>query len=244
MMLRNGMVGGTALKPALEPITLARKPLSEKTIVENVLKYGTGGINIDGSRVVTSDQDKEIINKKSSKTVNDNYAESDDRIYGKYELNNAKLANDIGRFPANLIHDGSDEVEEIFPYTKTGDTKSIPYTNTIGKNVYGKQTGIKKEMRGDSGSASRFFYCAKTSKKDRGENNNHPTVKPTDLMRYLVKLITPKEGVCLDPFMGSGSTGKACKIEDFDFIGIDLDSDYVEIARNRITNTITERKLF
>ena len=145
---------GTALNPALEPITVARKPLIG-TVAENVLTHGTGAINIDASR-----------------------------------------PND--RWPANLIHDGSEEPTELL------------------------------------NGAARFFYCAKASKADRGENNKHPTVKPTDLMRYLVKLVTPPDGTVLDPFMGSGSTGKACAIEGYRFIGIEREAEYMEIATARI----------
>ena len=145
---------GTALKPALEPITVARKPLIG-TVAENVLQHGTGAINVDGCRV------------------------------GE-------------RWPANFIHDGSEEVTDLL------------------------------------GSAARFFYCAKASKRDRDEGNNHPTVKPTDLMRYLCRLVTPPDGTVLDPFMGSGSTGKAAVLEGFRFIGIEREEEYCEIAKARI----------
>jgi len=148
---------GTALKPALEPITVARKPLVG-TVAANVLEHGTGAINVDGCRVGTSS----------------------------------------GRWPANLIHDGSDEPRELL------------------------------------GDAARFFYCAKASKADRGEGNMHPTVKPTELMRYLCRLVTPPGGVVLDPFMGSGSTGKAAALEGFRFIGIERDPNYLAIAQQRI----------
>lgn len=161
---------GTALKPANEPICLARKPLSEKSVAENVLKYGTGAINIDGCRVAQS--------------------------------------SSLGRFPANLIHDGSYEVVTKFP--------------------------------NENGSTSRFFYCAKTSQSDRNDGNNHPTVKPTELMSYLCRLITPPNGIVLDPFMGSGSTGKGAILEGFDFIGMELDPEYVEIAKSRITRAQAE----
>lgn len=166
---------GTALKPALEPITLARKPVSEKTVARNVLKWRTGGINIDACRVG--------------------------------DIVDATFTQSTGRFPANLIHDGSEEIGDVF------------------------------------GEASRFFYCAKASKADREEGleggegnrkNDHPTVKPTELMRYLCRLITPPGGTVLDPFMGSGSTGKAAMLEGFDFIGVDLSQEYVDIARARI----------
>ena len=178
---------GTALKPALEPITVARKPF-KGTVANNVLEHGTGAINIDGCRVA---HDEPIRIMKAQ--------DGGDKVYGQggrhEETTELKAA---GRWPANLIHDGTDEVTEL-----TGD-------------------------------AARFFYCAKASKTDRGEGNTHPTVKPTDLMAYLCRLVTPPGGVVLDPFMGSGSTGKACVREFFDFIGIDLDPAYVEIAKQRI----------
>ena len=148
---------GTALKPALEPITVARKPF-KGTVANNVLEHGTGAINIDGCRV----------------------------------------GDDIGRWPANLIHDGSDGPCELL------------------------------------GDAARFFYCAKANKKDREEGNSHPTVKPTDLMAYLCRLVTPPGGIVLDPFMGSGSTGKAAMQEGFNFVGIEREQNYFDIAEKRL----------
>ena len=183
---------GTALKPACEFFTLARKPLSEKTVAANVLKWGTGGINIDGCRVApTSDVSGW---SKTGGKESENVA-----MAGKNYAREAKPDNSQGRFPANLVHDGSQEVLDLFPETK-------------------------------SGSAARFFYCPKASKKDRGEGNTHPTVKPTALMTYLCRLITPTGGTVLDPYMGSGSTGKAAVSEGFDFIGCEIDPDYYEIA--------------
>jgi DNA modification methylase len=198
---------GTALKPACEFFTLCRKPLSEKTVAANVLKWGTGGINIDGCRV------------------------------GTEEIETA-----TGRFPANLIHDGSQEVLDLFPETKSGDfTQRGQSANTVQPN--GWKTGDRnyKKFKGDQGSAARFFYVPKASKKDRNEGcgelekgNNHATVKPTALMAYLCRLITPTGGVVLDPYMGSGSTGKAAVREGFSFVGIELDPDYYEICKARI----------
>jgi len=220
---------GTALKPAFEPITVARKPVSEKTIAKNVLKHGTGGINIDGCRIELNGDYKCKANGRPSQTgLSDNY--------------NSEQANQQdtkGRFPANFIHDGSDEVEELFPNTKSGAIKKGTLAGT-NNNLYGAYKGYKsEEFKKSEGSASRFFYCAKTSKTDRNEGlddqlNNHPTVKPTKLMQYLVRLVTQPNGIVLDPFMGSGSTGKACKLEGFNFIGIDLDENYCEIAEARI----------
>ena len=148
-----------------------------------------------------------------------------------------------GRWPANLIHDGSDEVVGLFPQSKsTGGQASLgAFRNG---DVYGKSRD-ERESRdpgfGDSGSAARFFYCAKASKADREANNNHPTVKPTALMQYLCRLVTPPGGTVLDPFMGSGSTGAAAMLEGFQFIGIEREAEYVAIARERIES---RRNLF
>lgn len=239
---------GTALKPALEPITVARKPLSEKTVAENVLKWGTGGINIDGSRVPANE---ELGRNNNARTSGTSYV---------VQKETKRIDNSGGqRFPANLIHDGSDEVVSLFPDSKAGKNKEEKGTGGIWNK--GTKLPIGPEY-GDNGSAARFFYVAKASKADRDEGldklpdkewrseptpnpnrdnrpfipskNNHPTVKPTKLMQYLVKLVTPKGGTVLDPFMGSGSTGKACKLEGFDFIGIEREPEYVEIAKARI----------
>jgi len=179
---------GTALKPALEPITVARKPLIG-TVAENVLEHGTGALNIDGCRVEAS-EGRPLIKSKSEVSLH---------AFGN-GLNGSRCAGVTtqGRWPANLIHDGSDEVAEVF------------------------------------GDPVRFFYCAKASRSDRGAGNNHPTVKPTDLMRYLCRLVTPPGGLVLDPFMGSGSTGVAAQIEGFRFTGIERDPVYFDIARKRL----------
>jgi site-specific DNA-methyltransferase (adenine-specific) len=182
---------GTALKPSWECVTMARKPLIG-TVAENVLEYGTGAINVDGSRIGTDGG-----TRREGKADRPNDAGWENmRGHGVAEIN-------MGRWPANLIHDGSEEVTGLFP----------------GQ---------------DDKNAARFFYCAKANKKDRGEGNNHNTVKPTDLMRYLCKLVTRPGGTVLDPFMGSGSTGKGAKLEGFDFIGIELDPEYCKIAESRI----------
>jgi len=185
---------GTALKPACEFFTLARKPLSEKTVAANALKWGTGGINIDRCRVGT---------------------------------------DETGRFPANLIHDGSHQVLELFPETKPSRIGKPRGTKKKGLFANSKFNKVGQEHN-DSGSAARFFYCAKASKKDRDKGNHHPTVKPTALMQYLCRLITPTGGVVLDPYMGSGSTGKAAVQEGFSFVGCELDEDYYKIAKSRI----------
>lgn len=269
---------GTALKPALEPITIARKPLEEKTVAKNVLKYGTGGINIDESRIPTNPDvdDARLGGNGSCKTDK----ASANVGHGSIKGDNIS-SSEQGRFPANLIHDGSEEVMSGFPDTEN--KKGKPRTATIKNQTKlnnSKEVFANHEYE-DNGSAARFFYCAKTSKKDRDEGlelfeakaiadkkgngirrvcstcgvsmmeshlcecdvkdwqppkklNNHPTVKPTDLMRYLVRMVTPKDGTILDPFMGSGSTGKGAMLEGFAFIGIELDPDYMEIAEARI----------
>lgn len=178
---------GTALKPALEPITVARKPLIG-TVASNVLEHGTGAINVDGCRVGTSD---DCARKPS--LVHDTAAG-----FGKGAAMGGR-GHDAGRWPANLLHDGSEEVDRLM-----------------------------------SGGEARFFYTAKAGKDDREDGNTHPTVKPTDLMRYLCRLVTQPGGTVLDPFMGSGSTGKAAVLEGFKFIGIERDPSYFEIAKARI----------
>jgi site-specific DNA-methyltransferase (adenine-specific) len=152
------------------------------------------------------------------------------------EGRNGEMSQAAGRWPANLIHDGSEEVVGLFPETKSGQPMNRMHTDP-GRHVASgaSRGGIYMHTGfGDSGSAARFFYCAKASKADRGDDNNHPTVKPTDLMRYLCRLVTPPGGTVLDPFAGSGSTGKAAALEGFRFIGIEREAEYVEIARARI----------
>jgi len=209
---------GTALKPALEPITVARKPLSEKTVAENVLKWGTGGINIDGCRIGTEDK----YNAKGMKSLG---VMHDDNWVPK-EITQSMHSQ--GRFPANFIHDGSEEVVGLFPDSKS--TGGDGYKNSMFCG--GKKTG--GHGLGDSGSAARFFYCAKASKSERGESNNHPTVKPVKLMQYLVNLVSTEGATILDPFCGSGSTGVACRNTNRNFVGIEKDESYFEIAKNRI----------
>ena len=255
---------GTALKPAHEPMVLARKPLIG-TVANNVLTYGTGGLNIEAARVPSDDG----FEKAWDKPVTTNISADG----GKYISEGAKHTVDLsdykpsGRWPANIIHDGSDEVVELFPDTKaTGSGKVSGFRKGGASENSVGLAGVKKAADGfsDSGSAARFFYCAKASKRDRNEGldgfeikqtvggggltevggaygsikakaqNHHPTVKPTDLMRYLCKLVTPPNGTVLDPFMGSGSTGKAAILDGFDFIGIEQSEEYIKIAEARI----------
>jgi site-specific DNA-methyltransferase (adenine-specific) len=230
---------GTALKPALEPITVARKPL-KGTVAANVLEHGTGAINVDGCRVGTEAKEPNIRKQKSKPGVSINNQVYSDGWVGTGNSWDGTL----GRWPANLIHDGSEEVVGMFPEVKAGvainrNRDGVPYRgNAFG--TYGRPPAPDMGYS-DSGSAARFFYCAKASKADRGDTNNHPTVKPTDLMRYLCRLVTPPGGIVLDPFTGSGSTGKAAILEGFQFIGIEREAEYVEIARARIEHAINSK---
>lgn len=217
---------GTALKPAWEPIVLARKPLVG-TVAENVRQHGTGALNVDGCRVLCGEETGGVRPAYAPNLAN--------KVYGR-AMGGGAWANTMGRWPANLCHDGSDEVVGMFP-----------------------------------NESHRFFYCAKASKEDREDGldgfsevrrtdgrttehhvpnlrttsrrNRHPTVKPTSLMRWLARLVTPPSGVVLDPFMGSGSTGKAAMLEGFRFIGIDREEEYVRIAEARIKAAVPEPTL-
>lgn len=221
---------GTALKPATEPICLARKPLSEKSIAANVLKWGTGALNIDGCRI-------EGESTVRARTDGDFGIVNDDGWIPKPGTNGSEL----GRWPANLCHDGSDEAVAGFPNEAGGRDKREGGSGTRpgGFANIGADSGCNEpngRLYGDQGSAARFFYCAKATTDERGEGNNHPTVKPVALMQWLVRLVTPKGGIVLDPFMGSGSTGIAADAEQFSFIGCELSAEYAEIARKRIVD--------
>lgn len=228
---------GTALKPAHEPIVLARKPLVG-TVAENVLRFGVGGLNIDGCRVATDEKFVDLPNRAWVNADGLSYAESNHNHRDGSNAVAVEKLNNLGRWPANLIHDGSDEVLELFPDSKGGayPAKRGQAVNTAFASGQETEGGFRK--MGDIGSAARFFYCAKASKKDRNEGldhlNHHPTVKPTELMRYLCRLITPPNGVILDPFTGSGSTGKAAILEGFKFVGVEQSVEYVAIAEARI----------
>ena len=249
---------GTALKPALEPITVARKPLIG-TVSENVLTHGTGALNIDGCRVETDDKFGGGPMMSSSGSTIGQFAEyvSQPNVPGSH----------LGRWPANIIHDGSDEVLAAFPIQTSG---SRAAGVRKGMGFHGADGDGGPAIEGSTGSAARFFYCAKASRSDRNEGlasgdkpavgtgatmreresadwparngNHHPTVKPTDLMRYLVRLVTPPGGVVLDPFMGSGSTGKAAVLEGFRFIGCELSEEYLAIAQARIEHELSKRQ--
>lgn len=335
---------GSAIKPAVEFFTLCRKPLSEKTIAANVLRWNTGGLNIDKCRVVADNDlhEKPISRKKEDRANNtkdvpnmqhgisgveqlsekakegadmrgkvpscvneegeqsaleggnngkarrlhteqldwqdgasggngaasreatgkerscppqepqeggqqDRKLRGDQQGASHNEISQHSMQSDgqapVGRFPANLIHDGSQEVLELFPETK-GDSKNRkPRGNNVGGDKFKTTKAFTTTGHSDNGSAARFFYVPKASKKDRNEGcdelengNNHATVKPTALMAYLCRLITPPNGVVLDPYMGSGSTGKAAIREGFSFVGCELDKDYYNIAKARVGN--------
>ena len=259
------------LKPAFEPIVVARKPF-KGSLLENILKYGVGGINIEEC-LIEHNEDLSI----------ERIGEKIDTQNTGFGFKNVSRENK-GRFPANIIHDGSKEAISGFPNTKQGGDLTKSYKDNAP--IYGKY-GDKPIFNSyaDEGSAARYFYTAKASSKDRDDGldefesdttddgreksidnayqrgetlrkNIHPTVKPTELMQYLVKLVTPKGGTVLDIFMGSGSTGKATMIENterkagYHFIGIDLDEDengnplgYCDIAKARIEWGINFRQL-
>lgn len=199
---------GTALKPANEPICVARKPLEKGlTVAQNVLKWGTGAINIDASRVAPQEKDdygRSAANSKGTINAHDGFEGKSFKISER----DGDYANAQGRWPANIILD-----EEAAA-------------------VLHQSTGLKDDV-------SRFFYVAKASKSDRGAGNNHPTVKPIKLMQYLIKLVTPSDGVVLDPFMGSGSTGVAARELGFEFVGCEISDEYFKIAENRILKNKT-----
>ncbi len=221
---------GTGLKPAHEPITVARKPLSESTVANNVLKWGTGGLNIDESRVGTFSNTQESgMGRYAHNYVNDG-------ANRKPVTPTVNVA--AGRFPANIILDESaaemlDEQSGV-SVSKSGGIAGWQNSYLNG-NLFKK---VNRTGHNDTGGASRFFYVAKASKKDRNEglenNNTHPTVKPTALMEYLIKLITPAGGTVLDPFTGSGSTGKAALLNGFKFIGCELTEEYLPIIEGRL----------
>jgi DNA modification methylase len=231
----------TNLKPAYEPIIMARKPL-DGTVVNNVLKHGVGGLNIDACRVKTDDSTARNRNNVGQNTYTSEW--------GAYQTE----THTQGRYPANIILDGSDSVEGLFPETQARQASQASQASQRRKVKYETMGKLSLErpawnaVEDYAGSASRYFYHAKASKADRDEGvngmNTHATVKPTQLMRYLVKLITPQGGLVLDPFMGSGSTGKACMLEGFNFVGMELSEEYVKIAEARIEHARQQRGLF
>lgn len=276
---------GTALKPAFEPVVVARKPLIG-TVAENVLTYGTGGLNIDGSRIATTDSlGGGMVSMGRPKAAEgwDRPWMHDAEVTEKKKIeskNKVAKAENLGRWPSNVILDPytAELLDEQTSHLKGATSRTThvdrgPFSTGVGELV-------PDAVYGDTGGASRFFYVAKASKRDRNEGlediegkeigakgnglartcavcgasimnpcecpdrtfvnpvrqNFHPTVKPTDLMRYLIKLVTPPGGVVLDPFTGSGSTGKAAILEGFDFIGIELTAEYLPIIEGRLAH--------
>jgi DNA modification methylase len=253
---------GTALKPAVEDWWLLRKPI-DGTIAGNVAKHGTGALNIDACRIGTEERtyDLTMVSGGFETTGGGRNVKSGEKTV-------------VGRWPANVITDGSDEVVAGFPQTTSGNLEPhhrLQASDNLAMSGANQARNPRASFGGDSGSAARFFYCAKASRTDRDEGcehlvdrtgaeavdreegsagmnspragasrtagkvkNHHPTVKHTELMRYLCRLITPPSGVVLDAFMGSGSTGKAAMLEGFNFIGIEQDAEYLEIAKARI----------
>ena len=213
---------GTALKPALEPITMARKPLVG-TVAENVLAHGTGALNIDGCRVGTETR------TNASKPRADRNGFVDGFVCGT-----KSQTHDHGRWPANLIHDGSEE-----PTGLLGDAARFFYCAKASKadrdeGLEGFEKRVINVTNGHGRGAVNTSKGGDGLRENRPRANTHPTVKPTDLMRYLCRLVTPPGGTVLDPFMGSGSTGKAALLEGFQFIGIEREAEYVEIAKARM----------
>jgi DNA modification methylase len=216
---------GTALKPAHEPIVLARKPLIG-TVATNVIIHGTGALNIDGSRIGSGTGETKTVNYPDIRGNNFNNAN------GSVEY----TVTDQGRWPANFIHDGLDEDWARFFYCAKASKKdrNEGLDDFAGKEVGTKGNGLARTCASCGASTLQGCECPDRTYVNPTRANHHPTVKPTDLMRYLVRLITPPNGTVLDPFMGSGSTGKAAVLERFSFIGIDQSADYLEIATARI----------
>ena len=223
---------GSALKPSFEPLTLARKPLAG-TVAHCVQKHGTGALNIDACRIPGEKPD----------TVRG--AGGANGRYGPIAAQGLISDDGRGRWPANLIHDGSDEVVALFPES-SGQAGGVRGTepSRAAANCYGELGRVPFAPRGDTGSAARFFYCAKAAAAERGDDNNHPTVKPIALMRYLLTLVTPPGGIVLDPFLGSGSTGVAAALLGMRFIGIEREREYFDLACRRIEAAQRQGLLF
>jgi site-specific DNA-methyltransferase (adenine-specific) len=215
---------GTALKPAYEPIVLARKPMSERTVARNIAKWGTGALNIDACRV-EGDCTKRV-----------NHAEMG--YGGGNRAERYQTGSDLGRWPANVMHDGSDEIVGALPDSKgqQGDVRGTEPSRTGDANTvcYGEYGRVPFAKRADSGSAARFFYCAKASKAER-IGSGHPAVKPLKLMRWLVRLVTPMGGLVLDPFAGTGMTAEAALLEGFRSVLMENEAEYCGDVGRRLT---------
>lgn len=230
---------GTALKPAQEPICLARKPLGS-TVAECLSKHGTGALNIDASRVggeASPSAAMRASGRVPSSCKPGEYGDGhaiQNRISPEQWLKE-KPGEQLGRWPANVIHDGSPEVLAVFPDGGAAAPVRGSEASSPTCNVYGETKRVPGAFHADSGSAARFFYTPKADKLDRLESK-HPTVKPVDLMAYLIKLVTPPKGVVLDPFAGSGSTGMAAMREGFDCILMEREAEYVADINRRLTH--------
>lgn len=226
---------GTALKPAHEPIIVARKPLTG-TVAANVLEHGTGALNVDGCRVGYERPDMaEVISRRSGRSTKG-------EVFGKNTPGWKGEGNPAGRWPANFIHDGSEEVTQLL-----GDAARFFYCPKASKADRDEGLDGREEKRHSAMGYERGLGDAGEGMfKDRNslKRNSHPTVKPTDLMRYLCRLVTPPNGLVLDPFTGSGSTGKAALLEGFRFLGIEREAEYVEIARARCAAAQQPKDLF
>lgn len=232
---------GTALKPAFEPIVLARKPLAEKTVAANVLEHGTGAINVDACRIGMSDEDRAVVNNRSGAADG-----SKGNIYQPavgYRAPGEKFtAAPSGRWPANVVLDqhAAAWVDEQSGQQKDGVAVNRNRDPEADKQaaIYGTyKNGDRPDITyGGGGGASRFFYTAKAPKRERPnvDGVQHPTVKPLAIMRWLVRLVTPPEGVVLDPFAGSGTTIEAAIQEGFNVIGIEREAEYLPLIQHRI----------
>jgi len=252
---------GTALKPAHEPIVVARRPF-DGTVAENILRWSTGAINIDACRVeFVSDEDKKESTDKNQHEDFGTEPMTNNTVYGDYSMVKPANYNPPGRWPANFIHDGSDEVLELFPDSKGGAYPSRRGNAVATSFASGQETEGGFRKMGDDGSAARFFYCAKASTAERNaglegmpkkkadtrsdvaagiwkdmsapHQNHHPTVKPVSLMRYLIRLVTHPDGVVLDPFLGSGTTAVAAIHENVKWVGFEVNPEYANIADKR-----------
>ena len=251
---------GTALKPAHEPMVLARRPIDQKSVADNVLKHGVGGINIDDCRVQCKPYD-DIVRPDRTDAQAYNFFRGGEqerinvrkttRRQPRSEQNvwtddNSGMKADMfadadpkGRFPSNVMHDGSSVVEAVFPDV------SSRYFYTAKTNQAERNAGLHGKKEGQYSSDGRQKEIENPFQRNKSvAANTHPTVKPVELMRYLVRLVTPKAGLVLDPFMGSGSTGMAAREEEFKFIGIEKEEEYYEIAKARIKNVKPQLKLF
>ena len=222
--------GGQALKPAIEPIYMGQKPFSEKTGTANVLLHGTGAINIDGCRIAGEST------LRSANIVGvQQFGGANHRPQHDATPEPRQNGSETGRWPANLIHDGSEEVVDAFPESngQQGDVSGNE-PSSLTNQVYGDFKGRPTtQKRGDTGSAARFFYSAKADADDR-IGSKHPTVKPVDLMRYLVRLVTPPGGTVLDCFAGTGTTGEAAWREGFNAILIEREPEYQQDIAERM----------